>query len=31
MPASPIPQTESLKDTIARVLPYWESADRARR
>lgn len=21
----PIPQTESLKDTIARVLPYWES------
>ena len=20
----PIPQTESLKDTIARVLPYWE-------
>ena len=20
-----IPQTESLKDTIARVLPYWES------
>ena len=22
----PIPQTESLKDTIARVLPYWESA-----
>jgi 2,3-bisphosphoglycerate-dependent phosphoglycerate mutase len=22
----PIPQTESLKDTIERVLPYWESA-----
>lgn len=22
----PIPNTESLKDTIARVLPYWESA-----
>ena len=22
----PIPQTESLKDTIARVLPYWQSA-----
>ena len=22
----PIPQTESLKDTIDRVLPYWESA-----
>ena len=22
----PIPQTESLKDTIARVLPYYESA-----
>jgi 2,3-bisphosphoglycerate-dependent phosphoglycerate mutase len=22
----PIPQTESLKDTIARVLPYWEEA-----
>ena len=22
----PIPQTESLKDTIARVLPYWEQA-----
>ena len=21
----PIPQTESLKDTIARVLPYWEA------
>jgi 2,3-bisphosphoglycerate-dependent phosphoglycerate mutase len=21
----PIPQTESLKDTIARVLPYWET------
>jgi 2,3-bisphosphoglycerate-dependent phosphoglycerate mutase len=21
----PIPNTESLKDTIARVLPYWES------
>lgn len=21
----PIPQSESLKDTIARVLPYWES------
>ena len=21
----PVPQTESLKDTIARVLPYWES------
>ena len=21
-----IPATESLKDTIARVLPYWESA-----
>ena len=20
----PIPRTESLKDTIARVLPYWE-------
>jgi len=25
-----IPQTESLKDTIARVLPYWERSDRAR-
>lgn len=23
--AVPIPQTESLKDTIARVLPYWEA------
>ncbi len=22
----PVPRTESLKDTIARVLPYWESA-----
>lgn len=22
----PIPQTESLKDTIARVLPYWDAA-----
>lgn len=22
----PIPQTESLKDTIERVLPYWQSA-----
>ncbi len=22
--ASPPPDTESLKDTIARVLPYWE-------
>ena len=22
----PIPNTESLKDTIARVLPYWEGA-----
>jgi len=21
----PVPQTESLKDTIARVLPYWEA------
>jgi 2,3-bisphosphoglycerate-dependent phosphoglycerate mutase len=21
----PIPSTESLKDTIARVLPYWEA------
>ena len=25
-----VPATESLKDTIARVLPYWEAADRAR-
>ena len=24
MPASPSPTHESLKDTIARVLPYWE-------
>ena len=23
-----IPATESLKDTIARVLPYWEAASR---
>ena len=25
-----VPRTESLKDTIARVLPYWEERDRAR-
>ena len=26
MPASQFPATESLKDTIARVLPYWDAA-----
>ncbi len=26
MPASRSRKTESLKDTIARVLPYWEKA-----
>jgi 2,3-bisphosphoglycerate-dependent phosphoglycerate mutase len=25
MPESPFRTTESLKDTIARVLPYWEN------
>ena len=25
MPGSTCPPTESLKDTIARVLPYWQS------
>ena len=30
MPGIAIPATESLKDTIARVLPYWEGRDRPR-
>ena len=25
LPANPVPLTECLKDTVARVLPYWDS------
>ena len=29
MPGIKVPLTECLKDTVARVVPYWESDDRA--
>ena len=25
VPAAELPRTESLKDTIERIMPYWES------